>query len=219
MKIVSFSDIHGNFAVFQKTRKILYDTDIVILSGDITHFGNHKDTLIGINELKKYFHKDILAVTGNCDLKSAEAPLNDLEINLSEQVIEKNGFLFSGLKGSLVTPFSTPNEFLESDYEKMLSKIEKKLKKEIPLVFVSHQPPFDCGCDIISSGLKTGSRTVRKFIEKNCPVVCFTGHIHEAFGTGKIGNSVIVNPGQANMGRVGVLEFENGNYNIYIENF
>jgi len=219
MRIVSFSDIHGNFKVFEKCRKLLLGADIVILSGDITDFGNHRDSSRGVRELKKIFDKEIFAVTGNCDLKSAETSLNNLGINISERVIEKKGFLFAGIKGSLVTPFSTPNEFLESDYEKMLLKIEKNLKKEIPFVFVTHQPPFDCGCDVIESGVKTGSRAIRKFIERNSPVVCFTGHIHEAFGTGKIGDTIIVNPGEANKGRVAIMDFDNGKYEIYIENF
>ncbi|MCB9480467.1 MAG: metallophosphoesterase family protein [Desulfobacteraceae bacterium] len=219
MRIVSFSDIHGNFKIFEKSKNILLGADIVILSGDITHFGGDRESLRGIKELKKYFDKDIFAVTGNCDLKSAEKTLNDFNINLSEKVIEKKGFLFTGLKGSLVTPFSTPNEFLESDYEKMLSGIEKQLKKEVPLVLVSHQPPFDCKCDVIDSGIKTGSIAIRRFIENYSPVVCFTGHIHEAYGTGKIGNTIIVNPGQAEKGRAAIMDYNNGSCEIYVKTF
>jgi len=153
--------------------------------------------------------------------KSAEKPLDDLGINLSEKVFENCGLLFAGLKGSLITPFSTPTEFAESDYEKMVSKLEIELKekKSLPLVLVSHQPPFDCGCDEIYSGMKTGSRVIRKFIEKNSPVVCFTGHIHEGWGMGKSNGTIIVNPGQANKRNAGVLDFDKDNFDIYIENF
>jgi Icc-related predicted phosphoesterase len=219
MRILSFSDIHGNFYVFEKSKKILNSADIVILSGDITHFGNENDTIKCLKELKKFFTGNIFAVTGNCDFKSAEKPLDQYEINLSEKIVEKNDFLFAGLKGSLVTPFSTPNEFYESDYEKMISKLESSLqgKKALPLVFVSHQPPFDCGCDVINSGMKTGSKAVRSFIEKNSPLVCFTGHIHEAWGIGKINNTIIINPGQAHKGNIGVLDFDKSQSDIYIE--
>jgi len=221
MRIISFTDIHGNFYIFEKSRKLLESADIVILSGDITHFGKESDTVKCIHELKKVFKGNIFAVTGNCDYRSAEKPLDDMGINLAEKVVEFNGVIFAGLKGSLTTPFSTPTEFLESDYEKMVSNIEKKLegKKNRPFVFVSHQPPFDCGCDVIHSGLKTGSRVIRSFIEKNSPAVCFSGHIHEAGGIGKIGDTIIVNPGQAHIGNAGVADFDKGHFDIYIESF
>jgi hypothetical protein len=36
---------------------------------------------------------------------------------------------------------------------------------------------------------------VREFIERRKPLVCFTGHIHEAPGIDTIGETRIVNPG------------------------
>jgi hypothetical protein len=40
-----------------------------------------------------------------------------------------------------------------------------------------------------------GSRAVRRFIEQYQPLLCLTGHIHEAAGMDRIGRTVIVNPG------------------------
>ena len=40
-----------------------------------------------------------------------------------------------------------------------------------------------------------GSKTIREIIETFEPLICFTGHIHEAPGIDEIGVTKIVNPG------------------------
>ena len=218
MRAASFSDIHGSFSIFKKSEKLLKSSDAVILCGDITDFGDNREIKKGIDELRKYFTGDILAVTGNCDYPSCEEALDSMKINIHRKIIEKYGINFAGLGGSLVTPFSTPNEYSEKEYEFFLGEMEKNLTQDIPLVLIAHQPPFDTQCDIIGSGDHVGSRAVRSFIEKNDPLVCFTGHIHEARGEDKIGKTIVINPGQAKNGFVGIMDFNSGKSDIYLEN-
>lgn len=69
-------------------------------------------------------------------------------------------------------------------------------------VYVIHMPPAGLGLDVISSGERVGSAAVRRFIEKNAPLITLHGHIHESPGMSgvwkaKAGNTVCVQPGQA----------------------
>ncbi|MGM0417373.1 MAG: metallophosphoesterase family protein [Thermodesulfobacteriota bacterium] len=217
MRVVSFTDIHGRFSVFSKSKKLLKSADVVVLSGDITDFGGQREAEKCIKELGRYFTGQVFAVTGNCDYSSAEIALDKNGINIHNSVVLHNGFSFAGLKGSLVTPFSTPSEFTEDDYAYFIKNIEAELKKDFPLIFVSHQPPFNCSCDRLSNKTHVGSREIRAFIEKNKPGVCFTGHIHEAVGTDTIGQTVVVNPGNSFKKNAGVFDFKNGSSQIFIE--
>lgn len=218
MRLVSFSDIHGDYSVFKKSREILKETDVVILSGDITDFGKKNDIIKCINQLELYYAGKVFGVAGNCDYPICTEALKDLNMDLHGRVIEIDGFYFAGLGGSLITPFSTPNEFSEKEYRVILRQMETQIKKDKPLIFISHQPPINCKCDIITAGAHVGSIEVRNFIEKHQPVVCFTGHIHEAASMDKIGKTIISNPGQAPMGKVGVLDHNHGKYEINLTN-
>jgi len=218
MKIVSFSDIHGYFSVFKKTSDFLKDADVVILAGDITDFGTKKDIETAIRSLKSLFEGQIFGVLGNCDYPSCESSLDSFRINLHNNVVKYGGYQFAGIGGSLVTPFSTPNEYEEDEYEYFLDNIASKLEPGIPLIFVAHQPPFDSECDILSSGIKSGSRSVRAFIEKYQPDVCFSGHVHESVAISYIGDTAVINPGPVRKGRAGVfMESEKGAKEKFIE--
>lgn len=218
MRLVSFSDIHGDYSVFKRSRETLKTADIVILSGDITDFGKKNHIYECINELKLYLGGKIIGVAGNCDYPICTEALKDLNMDLHGRVIEVDGFYFAGLGGSLITPFSTPNEFSEKEYRVILRQMETQIKKDKPLIFISHQPPINCKCDIITTGAHVGSVEVRSFIEKHNPIVCFTGHIHEAASRDEIGNTIILNPGQAPMGKIGVLDYDHGKYEINLKN-
>jgi Icc-related predicted phosphoesterase len=57
-------------------------------------------------------------------------------------------------------------------------------------------------------GSYVGSREIRKFIETKKPMLCITGHIHEARGVDEIGETRIVNPGAFKSGNYAVIEME-----------
>jgi hypothetical protein len=103
--------------------------------------------------------------------------------------------VIAGVGGSLKCPGRTPNEFSEDEFHEFLSELERDLPAGRPFVFVSHQPPRGTACDLAWGGSHVGSRSIRSFIEKTRPLVCFCGHIHEAVGIDSIGDSGVVNPG------------------------
>ena len=77
---------------------------------------------------------------------------------------------------------------------------------DLPLVLVSHQPARDTVTDLAGNGAHVGSTAVRTFIERHKPVLCLSGHIHEAQGTDAIGSTILVNPGPFMEGRYVVAE-------------
>jgi hypothetical protein len=51
---------------------------------------------------------------------------------------------------------------------------------------------------------------VRTYIETRQPLICFTGHIHEAKGIDRIGRTQIINPGPLWKGGYAYAEVEGG---------
>ncbi len=192
--IIHLTDIHGAGNNLAKIGNELRNADIVILSGDITHFGYSKD-VVPIIENISYFNKRIYAVPGNCDYIEVDMFLTEIKINLHRNIIETDRYILCGLGGSLPCPGYTPFEYTESEAGSWLSEIKDKIKSSKPMIFVSHQPPFNTKNDRLTNGDHVGSKSVREFINSTSPILCLTGHIHEGIGVDTIGNSMIVNPG------------------------
>lgn len=209
MKIVSLTDIHGDYEAISKMAAVLKEVDLILVTGDITHFG-HRDTAKKVVETIREINPNLLAVTGNCDHSDVEDYLNDenLSINGKGKTIEGLGIM--GVGASLPTPFNTPNEMPESAFETCLYQAKAELPDALPFILVSHQPPFGTLTDRLSSGVQVGSQTVRTFIERFNPLVCFSGHIHEARGKDRIVSTVIINPGPASAGNYAWVEIIEG---------
>jgi Icc-related predicted phosphoesterase len=50
---------------------------------------------------------------------------------------------------------------------------------------------------VVRFGLHAGSVAVRRFIEERKPLFSVSGHIHEAQGVDRIGDTVVINTGPA----------------------
>jgi Icc-related predicted phosphoesterase len=197
MIIIGLSDIHGDLSIIKKMESLLAKADVTLLVGDITNFGRESEIK---QVLTSVIHstQNIFAVSGNCDYPEVDAFLSEQNINLHGKGEVWNAIGFVGLGGSLVTPFQTPNELTEDEIEHYLANGYSQIPSNIPMILVSHQPPLKTKCDRISTGDHVGSNSVRNFIEKHQPLICFTGHIHESIGVDKIGDTYIINPGMLN---------------------
>lgn len=202
MKIVSLSDVHGDIGGIERVAGLLSGADLVVLAGDITHFGHREDAAAVVETVRKY-NGNLLAVSGNCDYSGVDLYLSDEGINLHGQHVICGGVCFAGLGASLVTPFNTPNELSEDDYLRLCDGLSG-IPADMPLVLVSHQPPYDTLTDRLDSGVHVGSQVIRSFIERREPVVCLTGHIHESAAIDSLGGSKIVNPGPLGQGHCAV---------------
>ncbi len=181
--------------------------DIVVVCGDITHFGSVQEAKALLKPLVK-LRLPVLFVPGNCDPPSLTGV--DIEgahcIHGSSEAYENATFV--GVGGGLVSPFYTPFEITDEQLEEVLNRGFEHAAERRWLVVVSHHPPKDTKLDTVYSGEHIGSSALRQFIEKNKPSIVFCGHVHEATGIDKIGNTLIVNPGPARHGRYALADFD-----------
>jgi Icc-related predicted phosphoesterase len=203
MKILSLSDIHGDSGIVRSISRQIQEADLVLLTGDLTHFGGREDASRILDEVRQR-NTNVLAVSGNCDLPEVEHYLGGQNLSLHGRGVVRDGISFVGLGGSLPAPGRTPNELSERQIARLLEQAMDRLKAEdsyskapLPLILVSHQPPKNTVADRLLSGQHVGSSEVRDFIERWTPLLCFTGHIHEGRGTDMIGDTLVVNPGPA----------------------
>ena len=194
MKIISFGDIHEDTSNLIKIKSELENTDLIVISGDLTNYHGKAEAGKVLEAIKKY-NKHLLVQYGNLDHPDVNEYITGEGINL-----HGNGYVFGdvgifGCGGSSPTPFNTPSEISESDIEKYLLNGYIKVKDAKWKIMVCHTPPKDTVIDIVRSGMHVGSSTVRDFIVQYKPDVCISGHIHESRGKDKIGNTIILNAG------------------------
>lgn len=210
MKIVALSDLHGQTAALPRIESELSSADLVVLSGDITNFGDAQDMAAGISAVCAY-NTHVVAVAGNCDRPESEIALEQAGIALNGRTIALGGFSFIGLSGSLPCLGRTPNEATDDVLAKRLESAAAQRDQDLPCILVCHQPPFETEADLARTGGHVGSRAIRAFIERVEPIVCFTGHIHEARSISRLGRTVIVNPGPWAAGNYAVAEIRDLN--------
>ncbi len=216
MNILHLTDIHGNKGQISNLAKWLESADVVILSGDITHFGRKSDTESIINEMEKYT-KQMVCVTGNCDYPDVQSILEQRKYFLGNKIKIIQNFQFLGLSGSLPCPGSTPNEYSEDEYRYFIEQLKININRTHPVILVSHQPPHKTKNDKVMPGLHVGSKSIRKFIEEVQPLACFTGHIHEGKAVDYIGKTKIINPGPFKNGKFAWISIENNELHVELK--
>jgi Icc-related predicted phosphoesterase len=194
MTVVGISDIHGKIEYLQMLANNLKKSDLIIVSGDLTHFGKEKEAEVVYNAIKS-INKNFLVVPGNCDFPQVHSFLQREDVNLHGRCMMFRDYALAGVGGSLMCPGLTPNEYTEEEFKLILDEIKEQLPGGKPVIFVTHQPPALTDCDLTSDGRHVGSHSIREFIHDVQPVICFSGHIHESRGIGSIGKIKVVNPG------------------------
>lgn len=207
MKLVSLTDIHGRVQAADLIADDLKSADLVILPGDLTAFGKREEAAHIVDAVRKH-NPNILAVMGNCDYPEVEQYLNDEGLCIHRSHRRVNGVVFAGLGGSLKCPIPTLNEWTEEQVTEHLEAAVKDAPADVPMVLVSHQPARNTITDLAANGGHVGSTAVREFIERRKPILCLSGHIHEAQGTDSIGPTTLVNPGPFMEGRYVVAEID-----------
>jgi len=200
MKILIFSDIHGDLRALE--RVAAQPADIYIAAGDLSTFGR------GLERCGEI-------------LRSAAAPErvwvlpgNHETHEETQQFCGRFGFLdfhrqvrpvpgkagvlhWAGLGYSNPTPFDTPGEYTEEEIAEAL-KLFEGLNS---LFLVVHFPPHGTELDCVAPGRHAGSRVLRAWVERVQPVQLFCGHIHECAGK----RDTIGATGCFNVGKAGHL--------------
>lgn len=195
MKILAIGDLHGNYEKildFLKGNKV----DLVIVTGDITHFGPAELGEEILNEISN-FDIPVLAIPGNCDPESIHGKIEASKaVNIHSRSIVVKDIGICGFGGSNPTPFDTPLEFEEVQIYDEARKIFKDISDQKIILFITHAPPYGTKTDLLPSGVHVGSKSIRKIIEEFQPALNICGHIHESRGTDLIGKTKVVNPGE-----------------------
>ena len=192
------SDFHGSMEASRQAafKAEQIHADLMVVSGDITHFGsvqNARELLLPLVKLQL----PIFFVPGNCDPPSlAEINLKNARC-IHDSCEAYDNVMFAGVGGGPISPFNTPFEMAEDQIMKVLNRSFEQCQPKPWLILVSHTPPKNTKLDVAFSGEHVGSSSVRQFIEDKQPSIVFCGHIHEARGIDRIGNTVIVNSGPA----------------------
>jgi hypothetical protein len=201
MRLFAIADPHGNYSKIEELLKIAGDVDLILIAGDITNFGPDEKAL----DLFDKFNQRILAVPGNCDHESIIKVIEDSKAtDIHKKSISIEGIRFIGIGGSNPTPFCTPFELQECDFEENTKRMLEDVKADEMLVTLTHTPPFGV-LDMVGDS-HVGCKALNAFLDKADLMVC--GHIHEARGIEKSGKTVIVNPGMAALGFAAVIDIE-----------
>ncbi len=194
MEIVSFGDIHEDISNLKPLKNELETADVIIISGDLTNYNGIREAKKIIEGIMKY-NKNVLAQLGNLDKFEVDDYLTEKGINLHRNGYIRDGIGIFGVGGSNPTPFRTPTEFSESEIEAFLLEGFEKVRETRFKIMVPHMPPNGTRIDMIRNGAHVGSHSVRDFITKYKPDISISGHIHEARGNDKIGNTLLFNAG------------------------
>lgn len=201
LEIVGLADVHGDVRAVRKVGPDLRSAHAILLIGDMTHFGRKKEAAAVVDAVAA-FNPRILAVPGNCDHPEVSQYLADRGVSLDGRRMIVDGVGFVGVGGSLPCPGgATPNEIGEQQFAQALEDAAGPLPPGMPMILVSHQPPYDTKVDAVIHGRHVGSTSVRQFIRDRQPLLCFTGHIHEGRGIDTIGVCQVINPGPLREGR------------------
>jgi Icc-related predicted phosphoesterase len=199
MNLVAFGDIHEYLHGLEDLSATLRQADLILVSGDLTRWRG-PETASKILEAIKQHNTNVLAQVGNTDDWQTNQYLEHLGINLHGQGHCFGNLGIFGVGGSNPTPFYTPTEFSEEEIAAYLEAGYAAIKDAPRKILVAHCPPYHTAIDRIYTGYHVGSTSVRRFIETYQPDVCISGHIHEAPGEDRLGNTLLLNPGMLAQG-------------------
>ncbi|HOK45966.1 MAG TPA: metallophosphoesterase [Bryobacteraceae bacterium] len=190
MKLLVFSDIHGDVASLQRLMAV--EADHYVAAGDLSSWGRGLDRC---GEVLRSRAGRVWVLPGNHESAEQIAEfcrkfgLNDFH----GKTFEAEGYNVAGLGYSSPTPFHTPGEYSEEELARRLAPFAGLA----PLILVCHCPPFGTSLDRVREGLHAGSRSVKLFIDRHQPAHFFCGHIHEAEGVQEqLGKTYCVNAGK-----------------------
>jgi Icc-related predicted phosphoesterase len=183
MKLLIFSDIHGDRAALE--RLVETEADYYFAAGDLANFGRGLDQMGPILDRRA---DRAYVIPGNHESEDDVIRFCDRFgfHNFHGQKMEIGGYTVGGLGYSNPTPFNTPGEYSETELAARLAKFDG----DGPMVMICHCPPKGTKLDRAAEGRHFGSPSVLDFIQRRQPEYFFCGHIHEAAGAqDRIGNT------------------------------
>jgi len=214
LKLLVVADVHGDFERLEGLVEHIHKKkfDAVICPGDFTDMFSIPKEFSQMDIANLVIQKllalgsPLFCIPGNHDPYEIIELFDEYNINLHTKTKQLEDTRFIGWGGAL-TPFNTIFEPTENETKEALTLLEKKTKPG-RFVLVTHDPPKNTNVDKTTSGSHVGSVVIRKFIEKNQPLLALSAHIHESPGTDKIGNTHIFYPGAVFSGSYGIVHIK-----------
>lgn len=210
MNIIVTADFHGEVEAAIGVIKLAEEkkADAIIVSGDITHAGTIEDAQYVLNTLLDAT-PNVLYVSGNFDPPEISKGIEGSDaICLHGRAYTIGAYTFLGVSGSTPAPFWSPFNISEKDIEATLNAALNSTDSRENLILVSHDPPNSTSLDKARNGESVGSKSIKKFILNEHPILATCGHIHESPGIDRINSTVAVNPGPAFTRRAAVVSLE-----------
>lgn len=189
MRILVFTDPHGNMNLLRKHREQSKKVDVVLVTGDISFMGRDLEQMFLMLET---FYAPVFVIHGNHDDEEEMQHICSQLKNVTfmHKSIAKvgdwwiGGFSTSGLREH----YPEQEAWVAHNYE--------TIKQAKPLLWLDHPPPARTTLDELAEDWHVGSESLRLFIEEFKPRYVFCGHIHETFGQeDMIDETIIINSG------------------------
>lgn len=205
MKIAVISDIHSNIyaleAVLEDIQKKI--VDLIICTGDLVGYHTHPNEVV-----KLVREKNISAVLGNHDLKTATGKIKNLE-GLEGKELQKAEISNYALKNTS----EESKNFLKTLTESITLEVEGKTIK-----FVHGSPRS------INEYLKENSREAEEVMSELSEDILVCGHSHMAYYK-SYGEKLLINAGSIGKPKKGIpdseyvmLEIKNNHVEVTIHN-
>lgn len=208
IRFIVFGDIHGEEVFISRLENYLdtacldkdgngYTTDAVFIIGDICERGTVAAAKDVIDVLKKR-RLPVFAVQGNVDPKETKEILEkehisvDKRMRIFEPHRTKGCFKILGLGGRIIGPGEPLHASQYSITEDEAERFFNNFDIGNDTILLTHFPPYK-HFDMVTSGKRIGSKTLLRVIEKRQPLLSISGHVHEQYGSKKIGRTAVVN--------------------------
>lgn len=195
MRILIFSDIHGDIRALEKI--IAQPADLYISAGDLSTFGRALDRC---GEALRPLGARCWVIPGNHETAEQNAEfcrkfgLTDFHRQVRKLDGRDGTVHLAGLGYSNLTPFHTPGEFTEDQIAAELAAFDGLA----PLEFIVHFPPKGTKLDEVMFGKHVGSESLAAWVERAQPRRLYCGHIHECAGKrDTVGKTECFNVGKA----------------------
>jgi hypothetical protein len=194
MRIYAVADLHGvaERVAWVRDNAARLKPDLLVVAGDAIQRRRPAATLSALAELGL----PVLLVAGNGDgphLAAAASSWASLAV-LHRSACWHGGVRFAGIGGTLPLPFASRIAWREA---RVLAAVAPLV--DAATVLIAHPPPHGVR-DRVADRFDVGSRGLRQVVLSRRPLLVLCGHVHEAAGIGRLGNTLVVN---ASMGRSG----------------
>lgn len=188
MRFVAISDTHG------KHQFALPEGDVILHAGDVSSRGHKAEVQHFLDWFAGLDYRYKIFIAGNHDFFFEEAAHAEIEAMIPEGLIYLNdsGIEIEGIKiwGSPIQPW-----FYDWAFNRRRGPDIQKHWALIPEdsdIVITHGPVFGI-LDRTASGQVVGCEDLLPVIQRIAPKVHLCGHIHEAYGTRQVGDTLFIN--------------------------